>query len=459
MPLPKITKPGMQVAESEFTWENFCKTCCEGNYILVVGSEAVLSKDENISANGDSAKLLFECTKKHITDNYSLADNTSTNLNQLSQNINRLRDKVIDTIEELDYTASFDAEIEPTLFRLLATKCFRIVLTTTIDPYLEVAMEKVWGKNGYRVLNIYGDERDIPTNEIKNDEFNELKPTLYYVFGKADTRNRNSKFVLSENDAMSVISKWFSSEKPKELLRYIHGDKKMVMSVGCKFDDWLFRFFWYILRGDVDNLSKGQVAVEFLEEDEKLKNYLQEQKIQIFPDARAFMSKAAAKIEEAINVNNLPRRTGGIFISYTHEDKHIALPLFCRLVKEGYDVWLDERLTPSDEYDRRIITAINNCKIFMPILSTQVKSDLMNERVGRYYIDTEWKTAQRNITNQKNLDSSFAGNMKVLPIVIGEYDVREPYHQKAESCIVGVTACDLSLETFESLKGKISKLL
>lgn len=459
MPIKKATKPGAQDANKEFTWDNFCKDCCDGKYVLVIGSDAILSKDENPSACGDSTKLLFQSTKDYIKEKYQIED-ASVNFNQLSQHVNHLHEKVSETIDGLDYSSCFDTEIDPNLYRLLSTRCFRIVLTTTIDPYLEIAMEKVWGKDGYRVLDIYGDPKDIPEEEILNDEFNELKPTLYYVFGKADAKNRLKKFVLSENDAMSVIASWFSDGKPKELLRYIYSAGKKVMSVGCKFDDWLFRFFWFILRGDVNNLSNGQVAVEFTEEDRKLRTYLAEQKIEVFKDARGFMKDAAEKLENAINVKNLPRKTGGIFISYAHEDKYIALPLFNRLVSAGYDVWLDENLHGSDDYDKRISNAINSCKIFMPILSTQVKKDLIEDNNSdRYYRTTEWKIAQTKKTEQDNLNPDASGNMKVLPIVIGEYDERADYHQKTESCIVGVTVCHLASETFEMLKGKISKLL
>lgn len=459
MPIKKATKPGLQVANREFTWDNFCKDCCDGKYVLVIGSDAILSKDENPSACGDSTRLLFEYTKDHLKEKYLIED-ASVNFNQLSQHVNHLREKVSEAIDGLDYSSCFDTEIDPSLFRLLSTRCFRTVLTTTIDPYLEIAMEKVWGKDGYRVLDIYGDPKDIPEEEIINDEFNELKPTLYYVFGKADAKNRRKKFVLSENDAMSVIATWFSAGKPTELLRYIHSAEKKVMSVGCKFDDWLFRFFWFILRGNVDNLSNGQVAVEFTEEDRKLRTYLDEQKIQVFEDARSFMAEAAMNLEEAINIKNLPRQTGGIFISYAHEDKYIALPLFNRLVSAGYDVWLDEKLQGSDDYEKRINKAINSCKIFMPILSTQVKKDLTDvNNPDRYYRTTEWRIAQTKKTEQENLNPDAPGNMKVLPIVIGEYDEREDYHKKTESCIVGATVCHLSSETFEILKGKISKLL
>ena len=459
MPEKKVTKPGTESIERDFTWERFVKDCVNNKYVLVIGNEAVLNKDKNKEANGDSLKLLFNWTKDYLKENEGIIDNTSTNFTQLSRRIHLLRSKVLETISAFDFEdEAVCDEIEPTLLDLLKTKCFRVVLTTTIDPYVEIAMKHIWGENGFRILNIYDFDKDLQLNEQKSNEFNELKPTLYYVFGKADVNNRRNKFVLSENDAMSLIPKWFSVERPKELLKYIQGKDMKIVSVGCKFDDWLFRFFWFILRGEVSNFSNGQVAVEFNEEDRKLVNYLQQENVKLFPDARSFMEEAATQIEYAFRIENLPRRSGGIFISYAHEDKYLAVPLFYKLDKQGYSVWIDKRLNGADEYDPRISNAINSCKIFMPILSTQVMTDLLKDDNDRYYRKTEWHLAQKRCDDQNSLSHN-ANEMKVLPVVIGEYQVGKPYHQKAAKCIVSVTAFEMAKESFDSLKVRINELL
>lgn len=448
MPGKKITKPHSVVKNEDFTWDRFTKDCANSRYVLVLGNEAILNKERNIEAKGDSLSLLFNATITYLEDNgISIM---SKNFTQLGCNINKLRDKVIETVDEFDFYDGFDEEIEPTLFQLLSTKCFRMVLTTTIDPYVEIAMEKVWGKGGFRVLSIYGDEglRDISPNDSKFSEFDEIQPTLFYVFGKADVKRptKENPFVLTENDAMSVIHKWFSTKGPKELLKYIQTEGMKILSVGCKFDDWLFRFFWFILRGNIDNLSSGQVAVEFTKEDEKLRHYLEQQNVKLFPDARLFMKEAADKLLEAMDMGKLPKKGDGIFISYAHEDKYIALPLYYRLCEQGYNVWIDEKLEPSEKYDKRITNAINSCKIFMPILSSQVIADLKQDEF-RYYRTEEWRQAQIRYNDEKDFD----GGIKVLPFVIGQYQVKSDYHQKTPECIVKATAYEVARGSFAEL--------
>ena len=54
---------------------------------------------------------------------------------------------------------------------------------------------------------------------------------------------------------------------PSNFLKNIR--PKGVVSLGCKFDDWLFRFFWYILRKDINHIDstlKDAVAVSFSSE-------------------------------------------------------------------------------------------------------------------------------------------------------------------------------------------------
>lgn len=473
MALKKATKPRENLLlNNEFTWDRFVKDCALSKYVLVIGNEAILNKDMNMTANGDSQKWLFDETKKYL-EMVERVSTESTDFTQLSQKIKDLNLSVLRSLGEYEFgekieddqefTKFFDAnikdDIEPELFRLLETRCFRVVLTTTIDPYLECTMRYIWGSKGFRTLNIYGKEKDIMSSELEFDEFNEIKPTLYYVFGKADLNNKENKFVLSENDAMSAIPKWFSAERPKELLKYIQGKGMKILSIGCKFDNWLFRFFWFILRGDVSNLSSGQVAVEFNKEDEKLKRYLEHENVRLFPDARLFMRDAYQKLDNALRLENLPRRQGGIFISYAHEDKYIARPLFDRLREEGFAVWIDEQvLEPSDVYDNRIRTAINSCRIFMPILSSQVKDDLTMGR-ERYYQVREWDWAQMRYHDEKQVNAHKSTKMRILPVVIGDYNVRDKMHEKTVPCIKEADVYEVSKSTFSELVKTISKII
>ena len=48
MPGKKVTKPNSESSDIKFTWDNFARECINNNYTLVIGSEAVLNKEQNI---------------------------------------------------------------------------------------------------------------------------------------------------------------------------------------------------------------------------------------------------------------------------------------------------------------------------------------------------------------------------------------------------------------------------
>ena len=456
----KVDKPNTVEVNNEFNWREFSEDCVAAKYVLVVGSQAVLNKENNKEAGGDSTMLLYNLTVETLSS-CGKHDDDAINFTQLGRSFHDLRTWVLNTIKPLDFNVDFDKEIEPTLYNLIATKCFRVIMTSAIDPYLEILMEKVWGKDNFNVLNIYGNNKDLLESELPSgNRINEIRPTLCYVFGRADADRPRQNFVLTENDALSTIPKWFDEGRPKNLLKYVNNAEMKIAAVGCKFDDWLFRFFWFILRGSVDNLRNGQVAVAFHpEHDGNLIQYLAKEHIERFDDARRFMADALPKITEALCIDRLARSQGEIFISYAHEDKYLAIPLFKQLTSgdgRHFKVWIDEKkLEGGAEYDKEIEDAINNCQVFLPILSSQVKFDLEKKK-ERYYKEKEWKIAQSRYVETRNIGDK---GIKVVPIVTGGYKVSENYQQDTEECIRKATAFELSKYTLEHLKKRIEVLL
>lgn len=460
MPIP--TKPNEQRIrhDSDFTWQQFAKDCLLNKYALVVGSEAVLNRDVNPEAGGDSLKLLFDLTLRHKAamsacegqedEEYRYLKSRLKNFTELVReyNYHSVREWVLETVRNNDFWPCFDEEIEPSLMQLLQKRCFRIVLATSIDPYLEIAMEKVWGKGNFDVVQIENAQQSF--KQTMFDEFGVIRPTLCYVFGKVNAEKSLSEnhFVLSENDAMERISNWFENQKSNNFLKYVRNFR--LISVGCQFDDWMFRFFWFLLRGRVNTEADGQVAVE-IKNDDNLKHYLESEKVKVFANARRFMQEAANHIQAVTDVSQLPRQENGVFISYAHEDRYIALPLFERLHAAGVNVWLDEnKLEGGAEYEQHIRHAINNCKVFMPILSSQIKADLISKLDNRWY-RREWQLAQARHDDESNINASGQANFKIIPIIVGDYRFSETYHQQLPSCIIGATAFETAKDNIEHL--------
>ena len=465
MPVPtKPNKPGIQ-RNGDFTWEQFARDCVLNKYVLVVGSDAVLARDVNPEAGGDSMKLLFDLTLRFKAsldardgreeEEYRYLKSRVRSFTELVReyNYHSAREWVLETTRTNDFLPCFDDEVEPSLMRLLRTRCFRIVLTTTIDPYLEIAMEKVWGKDGFDVIQLENAQQSF--KQAMFDEFNVTRPILCYVFGKVNAEKTLSenRFVLSENDAMEKISSWFETHRTNGFLRYVRSFR--LLSVGCKFDDWMFRFFWFLLRGRVGAEADGQVAVE-IKDDDRLKSYLENEKVKVFANARGFMDEAADRIGQAAETDRLPRSENGVFISYAHEDRYIALPLFNRLHAAGINVWLDEeKLEGGSEYERRIRNAINHCRVFIPVLSSQVRSDVISGVIGGRWYNREWQWAQERYDAEAALNPDGQAAFRVIPMVVGDYRYGETYHRQLPPCILQATAFEPARDSVDSLVRQI----
>ncbi|MBR6592346.1 MAG: toll/interleukin-1 receptor domain-containing protein [Prevotella sp.] len=437
--MPRISRPTDKPSGNitgNLSWETFVSDIIKGKYVLLVGSEVILKGEYG---GGDSTQdILASIIEDLKAENLLGSGFSCSSFTELARKTGRSDAKIRTLINNAllgnaqlgianNYNCDTDA-VSKELKELLRTRFFRVVMTTTYDEYLENVMREIWG-NELRIMSIYDEGRsfDLDEREQSSEEF-DVRPTLYYICGKVN--NKGKKFVATENDAIEVVARWFSKNAPLNFLNNIR--PKGIISLGCKFDDWLFRFFWYILRKDVNTIDtslKDAVAVSFTSESgKKLNEYLKSKNVYTEPDARSFITSILSHKDQCIkDIASANSRLGGVFISYAHEDMPIVSSIVERLKEEGFDVWFDSaKLESGDRYDARICQAIAKCKIFVPILSPQVKQDLCDGHLDRYYIKTEWALAKQRA---HNIDSN-TQRMYIMPLAISGYNEREEYHSK-----------------------------
>lgn len=350
---------------------------------------------------------------------------------------------IVKSLSPEQYNFNID-ELSPNLVDLLSTKYFRLVLTTTYDQYIETVMRKIWGEN-LRILNIFdiGNKFDFDMEELENKHL--IRPTLYYIFGRA---NEDSDFAVIENDYMKVIKKWLGEQTPNNLLTYIRN--KSILSLGTKFDDWLFRFFWFALHGDnrsrfngrhgdvpVNRHLNGTVAISFNKEsetDRKLEKYLNREDIHHERNTSEmidYLLKNLGKAEVQYRKENC--KSGDIFLSYDSSSYDTVRHLFYYLNSKGYKVWFDRHpdaqhgIAPGDSYNTNIQKAIGQCQIFIPIIGQKVKDILTyNDKCFHYFRDYEWQLAQ----SRYNVNSEH-DKMEIIPFCIDGIDLKD-VHPHAE---------------------------
>ena len=60
---------------------------------------------------------------------------------------------------------------------------------------------------------------------------------------------------------------------------------------------------------------------------------------------------------------------GYIFISYSHKDKKYVHKFQETLQKEGFDIWIDDRIDYADEWLKVIEKHLDNCDAFIIVMS------------------------------------------------------------------------------------------
>ena len=418
----------------KFNEKKFCKDVYNDKYALVIGNENIL--DPTIEPTRDIHQYLLRMVNENSNVQY---ENYHDIAIDKSERINPVR-RLIEN-EEIQFRAS---DVSKELMALLETRLFTTVLTTTTDGYLEAAMKKVWGDE-LRVVNIYDKGTvDELQQALKNCRRGKkyTQPTLIYVFGKLDVDDLAKKYIKTDADAILLIEKWMRMdvEANNEMLEFIRS--KRLLALGCKYDNWYFQFFWYVLTGvtksSEENDYDGQGEVVFsLDKDDKtegkLLQFLDRTDICILGDATSFITTITKKLnDEYRHLFEEYGRRGGIFISYCSKDAVTVRQLFSQLCEKKYDVWLDqERLFGGDKYDKILDEAIAEAKIVITVLSPNVAEDLKRDDTNHYY-NKEWRKAQQD------------KNKTIIPLAVNGYNLTANYHQVYKS-IVGQKASGVDL--------------
>lgn len=381
--------------------DDLCSRCYKGEYVLVLGDDVLLKESLH---DGYNSKRFFDKRLKEVLDEEDLSSLT----------IEEKKRELSDFLSEYNYNV--EAEVNPDLIRLLSSKCFRVVLTTSYDRYPELIMRKIWGDE-LRVINIY-DNQDRGAI-FSFSEYDIVPPTLVYVMGRADVRGTIIKFAYTDDNVIELIAtRWLdSASRNDNLIKSISAMN--MLGIGCKFDDWEFRFFWYSLRQDLRRLH-GDVAIsldtENSESDKNLSRYLRRKRINDKGNAREFLKTLSDQLADpdkyVYERMSQKMQSGGVFISYAFEDFPFACKISKILLENQCNVWFDNReLRGGDFYDDRISAAISQCKVFLPLISRQTLSDLSEGR-DRYYMH-EWKQMR---DRNKGV---------ILPVALPDFNLRK----------------------------------
>jgi TIR domain/SIR2-like domain len=307
------------------------------------------------------------------------------------------------------------------LLRLARISHFKMFVTTAFDPLLETAVNQVrfGGEQLAEVIRyVPNDAHDIDPVRIK-----QAPATIFHLLGRVSCIP--NEYVISDEDFLEFV--FALQEHPPERL-FNELESKHLLILGGNLPDWVARLFLRSTKGRrlSDSRQVYEILADNVPSDTKLVSFLSDfsTRTKVFTGgAPQFIEQLWMRWKERFGesageakpvTSGAPERrlnAKPLFISYSHPDRDAALTLKAELEAAGFAVWLDtERLGGGAAYDAKILSEINDCSLFIAVLSQNTE-----ERKEGYF-RTEWNYALDRLTRFDRSD------VFIVPVVVDDTD-------------------------------------
>jgi len=325
-------------------------------------------KDNNISSSvsekSDSIETEYSSGGKgiYLRPNHELNDavcalaaRKDIRIQDLYNPINKLLKKVL--VEQQE------GVLAP-LRQLASISPFKLFVTTTFDGLLARAIdrERFNGEEKTAQIefapNLSSDKRlDIPEFEFRPPDFS----AVFYLFGRSSSQPYS--YAIHDEDHLEFVYNLQvgHGNSPERFLSEIRS--KNLLLIGCNLADWLGRFF--LRFSNLRRLYGERGKKEFLvcataASDPNFTIFLERfsQNTRLFPCRARNLFPNSQRNGKIISASNLSRQnkrpilqnhppvqfSGGIFISYAHEDIAAAHSFYAGLTEIGWEekeIWFD----------------------------------------------------------------------------------------------------------------------
>jgi len=401
--------------DQEAFWDNLLDYIQDGTVIPVIGPELVTVRqdDRDVPLHRWIAQKLADDLKLSAGDlpeDFGLNDVVSLHLRrrgereELYAQIHRmLRNAALRPSESLQTLAGIPG------FNLFISLTFDSLLADAIGGAQQIA----YSPNTVRDLA-------CPKAEIR-------QPVVFHLLGRASA---SPDYAICDDDLLEFLHAMQDKQRqPKTLFDELRGNHLLIL--GCSFGDWLARFFLRTAR----NLELSQkrrrwdvLVGDQIASDHNLALFLES----FSPDARmvplnaaqfvtelarrwhaahpvATPSAEAAVREAGTGGRSIPN--GAVFVSYASDDLAAASRLADGLRAAGLEVWFDKNaLQMGDDWARSIRRGLEQCSLFLPVISRQT----LSEENRRRYFWREWNDADDFARGMA------PGEAYIVPVVIDD---------------------------------------
>ena len=406
---------------TERLWEQLLAFIEVGRVIPIIGPELLM-----LDINGEMT-LLYTYLAKELAKQLQINFDPADTLNTVACRYLSLHGQREDIYPELKRVMPPLSEIKlpEALIKLAEITPLKLFVTTSFDPLLFYTLNQIryGGQEKTQVLAFSPESNnDLPVAAEQLD-----RTTVFHLFGKLTAV---PEYAVTDEDVLEFMHSLQSkTSQPEKLFDAL--TTHSLVAVGCPSSDWLGRFFVRIGKKERLVISSGKT--DFLVGDQlcnetKLAEFLQyfSLRTKVFPMASIeFINElhrrwiethpSTQPSEKTTGSNNDADKmqTGAVFLSYASEDRPVVVLIRDALEQAGIDVWFDRNsgaLRPGENYDAKIKTNIDQCSLFIPIISQNTLTQ------SSRYFRTEWNYAQ-------DLAGRYPDNKRfIIPVAIDETD-------------------------------------
>ncbi|HEY6348283.1 MAG TPA: toll/interleukin-1 receptor domain-containing protein [Candidatus Angelobacter sp.] len=436
MNTPSSTSEALALQMRESDWRALIGAVRNGNLIPMVGTGLMRVKVGDRYVTYDHLIAQELATRHEVTDTDLAPLGTSISdaaLNDVvSVVVRREGDRCLWDLHDDVWQIIHDSSIEPprALVQLAEISDLDLFVTSSCDSLFETALRSAGNVEARVYRRIDREKEDLPKDARTKKGYRQL----YYLLGKAEPGTMD--FAICDEDLLRFVLKLQDTKyRPRRLFDALRESNLLLL--GVNFGDWLARFFLWLAR-DRENLNSDEARNlrEYLADpkaghDRPLVLFLRhfsQSTIVLGSQPEDFVDELHRRWSEQVGRSHphlemadsrppsiMP--AGAVFISYSRSDAPAAKIFFAELTRMGISAWYDAALKAGDQFDPKLEYNIENCSLFLPLLST---GSLAREQG---YFRKEWKTAVER-------DERFFGSTKgfIVPIVIDEDDriLRQP---------------------------------
>ena len=376
------------LSNDEERWEELLDQIMAGNVIPVIGPDLQIEDEKNFHTQLiDLFATKFGITSKPQTFSQLIYDKDKKFLTELKkpEAIYKLINQVLTKVKKRP---------SDLLLRLLSTKKFPFVITTSFTPVVENAMRQVWEGEDVSVFQFRNDSgRDLKVGEGDIPNTKQMqKPTVFYMFGKyCEEKNR---YVVTDVDMMEFCKAWLAgTNTPRVLTEAIKS--RYLLVLGNNYSDWLFRFICSSLRSSAADLRSSLMVNTNVDEDAPLIQFLNRLETFVQKDPEFVVNEIERRISLREKQNMVESKSEttfktDVFLSYSRNDETVVKKLYDILSGRGLRVWYDRNdIKEGDNWRQAIVSGIRGSRIFVPILTSNIENEIMEVHEYR----AEWKEA------------------------------------------------------------------